>query len=956
MAEIFNFNVQDNRSIKFPKANLLEPIMQEDHNVAIWRFRIPKVLNQIDMSDWAWWFVYVNAKNETYSESLTLVDDVDEPDTYCTADYSIDYSISKFPGSFSFSLEAINAEQGGEIDGEWHTKTYTHKVDKTLQGNQAQFAETESDIISALITEFQTKIRQLVGGATPEPVSLIADMTDTSKVYLYVGEETGYTSGNWYYYNGSAWASGGQYGAGVVDAAPTQGSNNAVSSGGVYTEFTGLKEDLNVSQLAREIDLSVKDDYYVAPNGGYYPTTNNIYSKAVSVLAGQSIVLNGYGYLTNIAIFAKRTGPEGAYTYTPLVISIDTTRRTYTYTATEDMIIVVSFITKVNGTVVTNDCRVLFMVSDIYKTVVQKINTDVSNAVDGLDTEINNDINLIYGSDLYDVSTISPFSSMSARGISNVGGIIYDADKTLKGFSVKAGDLIQLNLSANSGASTAVYVFKDTDRIGGTNVGDVCFDAVNDRITVPVGAVSLFIAQATTTTYNVKSINTIVPELSEKITGASIGRLIEKSAWEQGWYNSQGSYSTSDVHRFCISDFIANAGQTVEVLDASLTVYAVFFDSSKTYLSASSAISGIMYIPESYAYFKVQLYKSTATINDVNSVIIYNNAIPNVVKNNVEKDVVVANFSQSRSLLFGDEYKPLEFIHFSDVHRQAVEWSNVCKYMDAHSKYIPFAIHTGDYVLSYNAQYNDLYEIAVPNNGYILNVVGNHDVYSNSSGTERATQATTHSLLFNHTDDWGVTFGAEGAMYYHKDFAESGIRLVVIDPYYWDTTEATWLSNVLADAITNDLAVVTAMHIATKALPVNMRVDCTFNVVDELGSASTGETDTVTAIDDAIATFIDDGGEHIVNLCGHYHHDIIGYSASGILNIAVECATHLPANWDDAVRDPATKGFDAFNVIGVDRTTKTIRIARIGNNSDWYGRAKNVLCYDYTNKAVIANY
>ena len=49
MAEIFNFYVQDNRTIQFPKNNLLEPIMQEDYKVATWRFRIPKTLNGIDM-------------------------------------------------------------------------------------------------------------------------------------------------------------------------------------------------------------------------------------------------------------------------------------------------------------------------------------------------------------------------------------------------------------------------------------------------------------------------------------------------------------------------------------------------------------------------------------------------------------------------------------------------------------------------------------------------------------------------------------------------------------------------------------------------------------------------------------------------------------------------------------------------------------------------------------------
>ena len=188
MAEVFYFHVQEDRSIKY---KLLEPIMQEDKDVATWRFRIPKVLNQIDMSGWSWWFVYVNAKGQEYSELLTLTDDIDEPSSYSTADYDIDYGISKFPGSFSFALEAISTDQGGEISGEWHTKTYKHKVDSTLQGNQAEYAETESDVISALMQEVRNKVNQLVGGATPLPVNLKSLMTDHDKVYLYTGEETG---------------------------------------------------------------------------------------------------------------------------------------------------------------------------------------------------------------------------------------------------------------------------------------------------------------------------------------------------------------------------------------------------------------------------------------------------------------------------------------------------------------------------------------------------------------------------------------------------------------------------------------------------------------------------------------------------------------------------------------------------------------------------------------------
>lgn len=54
-------------------------------------------------------------------------------------------------------------------------------------------------------------------GGTPTVVSTAAGMTDTSRIYVYVGSETGYTAGNWYYHNGSAWVSGGTYNAVAFD-------------------------------------------------------------------------------------------------------------------------------------------------------------------------------------------------------------------------------------------------------------------------------------------------------------------------------------------------------------------------------------------------------------------------------------------------------------------------------------------------------------------------------------------------------------------------------------------------------------------------------------------------------------------------------------------------------------------------------------------------------------------
>lgn len=62
--------------------------------------------------------------------------------------------------------------------------------------------------------------RSGISGA-PSIVSLSSEMTDTSKLYLYIGPETGYTSGDWYYHNGTSWVSGGQYGDMQLDTSLT---------------------------------------------------------------------------------------------------------------------------------------------------------------------------------------------------------------------------------------------------------------------------------------------------------------------------------------------------------------------------------------------------------------------------------------------------------------------------------------------------------------------------------------------------------------------------------------------------------------------------------------------------------------------------------------------------------------------------------------------------------------
>lgn len=56
---------------------------------------------------------------------------------------------------------------------------------------------------------------------TPLVAHTAAEMTDTTKIYVYVGSETGYTTGDWYYYDGDSWESGGAYNSTAVNTDTT---------------------------------------------------------------------------------------------------------------------------------------------------------------------------------------------------------------------------------------------------------------------------------------------------------------------------------------------------------------------------------------------------------------------------------------------------------------------------------------------------------------------------------------------------------------------------------------------------------------------------------------------------------------------------------------------------------------------------------------------------------------
>lgn len=87
----------------------------------------------------------------------------------------------------------------------------------------ARYLDTNGlqDYSEQLTAKYKTIFATKGEVGSPLVAATAAAMTDTDKVYVYVGSEDGYTSGNWYYYNGSAWTSGGVYNSTAFETDPT---------------------------------------------------------------------------------------------------------------------------------------------------------------------------------------------------------------------------------------------------------------------------------------------------------------------------------------------------------------------------------------------------------------------------------------------------------------------------------------------------------------------------------------------------------------------------------------------------------------------------------------------------------------------------------------------------------------------------------------------------------------
>ena len=429
--------------------------------------------------------------------------------------------------------------------------------------------------------------------------------------------------------------------------------------------------------------------------------------------------------------------------------------------------------------------------------------------------------------------------------------------------------------------------------------------------------------------------------------------------YDKGAASGQATNPTSRAITDLISGSIGRISIRSDGYDHYLEQYAL----DGTQLTDTAWVNGSAdYSLDAHKNYKVVFRNTGNTAIDLsdmaNNVAVYRIAtgMPDILNVNADKISQIQQTFVGRPTLTGSTDSVLSFVWFSDIHKAQKQWDRAVQLGNYYSTKFSFGIHTGDYVGSDQSSYETLYQNGVKSVIPLLNVVGNHDIYTDFANRTQASKSVTKGIVMPDTSDWGVTWGeGDDPMHYYKDFSSQKIRLVVLDDYYDTEAQTTWLATVLDGAKALGYHVLTAAHETSR--PITAWSDNTFCSKDAAALTANGRLNHSSSPYDAvIKAFKDGGGVHIAHLCGHEHVDLMGKSANGVLNIVIGSQHGYYADASDAMRISDTVTDDLINVVGINVNLGIIKIVRVGVNTDHYLRSRNVLCYDYINDTTIDNH
>jgi hypothetical protein len=190
-----------------------QPIVAGENLSQFIKFQAPRYYDNIDLTNMSVNILFISPAGNT---GISAAVNTEYSDDMIRCGWLVPYAACPVKGTLLFVLEFVGADYTLKT-----TIASTPVLDSINDADvvpepveQAWYITLQANV-SAALQEAQTalgRIESIFNAlSTPLSADTVADMTEESAIYVYTGSETGYTYGNWYYYDGTEWVSGGTY-------------------------------------------------------------------------------------------------------------------------------------------------------------------------------------------------------------------------------------------------------------------------------------------------------------------------------------------------------------------------------------------------------------------------------------------------------------------------------------------------------------------------------------------------------------------------------------------------------------------------------------------------------------------------------------------------------------------------------------------------------------------------
>ena len=184
-----------------------------------------------------------------------------------------DGTVYSASGSVSSNVVTIaETVQMTAVAGVWPAKITITKSGETIAAGRIRVvidpdpvapgsvpSDSELEGLVAQAEQYAETARTTAYGS-PLTATTVAAMTDRTRVYVYIGTETGYNAGYWYYWNGTAWTAGGIYNSVAVATDTTLTQSGVAADAKATGDALDEKIDKTYSSSEAGMTFFVGDD------------------------------------------------------------------------------------------------------------------------------------------------------------------------------------------------------------------------------------------------------------------------------------------------------------------------------------------------------------------------------------------------------------------------------------------------------------------------------------------------------------------------------------------------------------------------------------------------------------------------------------------------------------------------------------------------------------------------